>query len=440
MTVWDLIVAPFVLFIIFSLLSNARKGIKDPVLRSYFNLAFRVKLIGAFGVGVLYQFYYGRGTGVGDTFNFYREGQLVASAFFVSPMLWFDVLTASREGYAPEIYPYISQNLYFLEGDFRTFNVVRIASFFSILTFNTYSSIAFLFALLSFTGVWAMYRVFYDMYPALHRSLAYAVFFIPSVYFWGSGLVKDSLSLGALGWLFYGFYFTFIKRQKFNTNIWVFLLAVWALYNIKLYILGAFLAGAMLWFFLQYRANIKNPLLRFLMLPVMLVAGSVIGYYTLLLSAQSIEAAANTARISSEWLEQIGQREGGAVYSLGITDWTPIGLLPKTPQAVWVGIFQPHPWQARNLIMLLSAAEATFFLWLTARVLFSHNIFSIFNLFLARPVLLLCLIFTIILSIAVVMPTNNYGSLVRYRIPYQPFYLAMLYILRYELSGNKKLY
>lgn len=447
MTAWDLIITPFILIIILAFLNNARKSVKDKTLRTYFNAAFRVKVIGAIGVGFLYQFYYGRGVGVGDTFSFYRQASIIYNAFFDSPFTYFSLLTTpttSGQPY-PIAYNYLSQSDYFMGGDFRTFNVVRITAFCALFTFNTYSAIALLFAAASFTGVWAIYRVFYDMYPVLHRPLAYAVFFVPSVFFWGSGLVKDSLSLGALGWVFYGFYFGFIKRQKITQNTLIFLLATYALFNLKDYILYGFAGGLMTWLFLQYRANIKNQALRFLMLPVMLVGGLGAGYYTVSRLAENnarfnLDNVANTARVSAEWLEQVGQREGGSVYSLGITDWTPAGLISASPRAVWLAIFQPHPWQARNIIMLLSAAEATFFLWLTLRVLLRNNIFLIINTFLEHPVLLLCLIFTIILGLAVAITSYNYGALVRYRIPYQPFYLAMLYILRYKLNKSIKLY
>ncbi|NJL15088.1 MAG: hypothetical protein HC913_20185 [Microscillaceae bacterium] len=40
----------------------------------------------------------------------------------------------------------------------------------------------------------------------------------------------------------------------------------------------------------------------------------------------------------------------------------------------------------------------------------------------------------------VALASSNYGTMVRYRIPLQPFYLAMLYIIRYQLNNSTKLF
>jgi len=441
MTVWDAFITPFIILIIFTIAQVFRGRIKDKTLRSYFLGALRVKIIGAIALGLVYQFYYGGG----DTFNFYRDSTIIWNSFLESPSLWLKIILAPVGTKSPDVYAYTKNIYYFAAGDGVTYNVIRVSAFFSIFTLNTYSGIAVLFAVTSFTGVWAMYRVFYNMYPMLHRPLAYAVFFIPSVYFWGSGLMKDSLSLGALGWVFYAFYFGLMKREKIITNVIIMLVASWCLYNIKSYILFAFMGGALIWLFLEYRANIRNPALRLLMLPVMIVGGSVSSYVAVLQLTENdarydVDNIADTARVSSEWLEYLADKQQGSVYSLGITDWSPAGILSKAPQAIWLSLFQPHPWQARNPIMLLSAIEVTFFLWLTLRVLFQNNPFIILNTFIEHPILLLCLIFSIVLGIAVAVTSGNYGSVVRYRIPYQPFYLAMLYILRYVLNKKTTLY
>src|SRR5207253_7339602 len=86
------------------------------------------------------------------------------------------------------------------------FFIVKIAGFIGIFSFQTYTVIALFFAFLSFTGLWAMYVTLLKLYPALYKQFFVAIFLLPSVVFWGSGLMKDSITIGALGWLFYGFY------------------------------------------------------------------------------------------------------------------------------------------------------------------------------------------------------------------------------------------
>ena len=63
--------------------------------------------------------------------------------------------------------------------------VIKIAAVLDIFTFATYSATAVLFAVLSFSGMWVLFLAFYRIKPAMHLALAIAIFFIPSVFFWG---------------------------------------------------------------------------------------------------------------------------------------------------------------------------------------------------------------------------------------------------------------
>jgi hypothetical protein len=44
--------------------------------------------------------------------------------------------------------------------------------------------------------------------------LAYAILFIPSVIFWGSGFMKDTITLSCIGWVTHFFYIIFYETKK----------------------------------------------------------------------------------------------------------------------------------------------------------------------------------------------------------------------------------
>jgi hypothetical protein len=391
---------------------------------------------------VLFIFFY---YGGGDTVNFYRDAYPMWQAFFDSPILGLRTVFISMGDFSPDLYPYMSRVYFYSAGDSDTFNVIRVAAFFSWFTFYTYSCIGLCFAWLSFTGMWKMYRVFYDMYPKLHRPLAWAVFFIPSVYFWGSGVMKDSICMGALGWLFYGFYFGLVKRKKFYINILIIVASMLVLYVYKRYILFSFFPAMFLWLFLQYRANIKNKFLKAVAFPVVLAIGLPVTFVILTRITQgdtkySLENLGNTAKVSADWLKTVSTREQGSVYSLGELDGSLASTLRVAPQAVWLGLFQPYLWQARNPVMALSAFEATFFLLITLRILWESGFLGVYRVLLDHPITFFCLVVAVLLAFGSAIASSNYGTLVRYRIPMMPFYLGMLYILRYQTKGSVKLF
>jgi hypothetical protein len=436
----DILLTPFYLLLVYSIVYYWRSRITDRILKAYFLPAFHMKVIGMMSFAFIYQFYYGGG----DTYNFFNDTKPIWAAFLESPYLGFKIIFASVGDQSPDIYRFTSQIYFFSAGDANTFQIIRVSGFLSFFTFCTYLPISLFFALFSFTGMWAMYRVFYDMYPYLHRPLAYAVFFIPSVYFWGSGLMKDSLCMGLIGWTFYCFYQALIKRHNIIWNIGVLFLCITALQSIKIYIIAAFFPALSIWLFLQYRANIRNGALRLLSLPFALLVSIPLAFFALArLTADNarynLDNIVNTSKTTADWLKVVSELEGGSGYDLGAYDNTIGSLVSIAPRAVWLGLFQPHIWQARNPVMLLSALETTLFLFLTLRILFQVGFIRVYGILLSHPLTLFCLIFSIVFAFGIAISSFNYGTLVRYRIPLQPFYLAMLYILRFQINGSTKL-
>ena len=439
LTIQDLLLTPIYLSFILMATLVIRNGIKNKALRNYFMWGIWLKIFGAIALGIIYNTYYG-----GDTNLFFRDGGILWEILLKSPSLGFRLLFFTDAGdNSPEIFQYVRRIYYYT--DQHSFAVLRISAICSIFSFNTYTINAIFFAIVSFTGVWCMFRVWYHLYPQLLRPLAVATFYIPSVIFWGSGLLKDTITLGALGWMFYGFYFGIILRKKMLGNILILLLGVWVSNAIKQYVLLIFVPSALLWIFLQYRNRIKSRPLRIIMLPVMMSIGLPAGFFAVNQiageqSQYSIDNVAANAKINSEWLEYVSEKQGGSGYSLGELDGTLGNMLVKFPQAVWLALFRPYVWEAGNPFMMLSALESLFFLLLTLKLLFTVNFVKLSRQFVDRPVLFFSLAFTLVLAFAAAITSNNFGTVVRYKIPFMPFYLSTLYVLRYHLKNSTKLF
>ncbi len=432
----DILLTPIYLAVIYLLMYWYRRRASNPLTKPYFFPAFHLKVVGALAVGLIYQFYY-RG---GDTFNFFRDSSIIWEAFLDSPLLGFKVLLADQQ-YDAETYPYVSRIYFYQDGNTRP--IIKISGFLGFFTFHTYSAIALLFALICFSGLWALYQSLIDMYPQLNRSLAVAVFFIPSVFFWGSGLLKDTITLGALGWSFHAIYFGLLKRKAIVRNVLILLLMILLIQSVKIYILLCFIPAVSLWFFLHYRSQMRSALLRLLLLPLAFVFALPIGYVAVNKltegSRYSLDQVANTARVTSEWLLYVSEKQGGSAYSLGELDGTLPNLLSKFPQAVWISLFRPYIWEARNPVMLLSALEALFFLWITLRVLWEVR-FRFVSIVFAHPFIAFGLIFSVAFAFGTGVSSYNFGTLVRYKIPLMPFYLSAIYVLRYYNNRSKKLF
>ncbi|HEX8349387.1 MAG TPA: hypothetical protein VF598_05465, partial [Hymenobacter sp.] len=390
--------------------------------------ALTVKFIGAIALGLIYEYYYNGG----DTFNYYHHAKLIHVAFDSSIQAGLKLIMTSGGEYDPETAPFTTYMFWYQAGS-AEYLISRFAAVLGFLCFNTYMVIALMFAAISFTGIWAMYITFVKIRPQMYKELAIACFFVPSVFFWGSGLMKDSLCLGALGWLFYAFYKGAIQKRSLLTSALTGVGVAYMLVLIKVYILLCFLPAALLWVFNENSARIKNGALRIIAKPFLLSIGAALAFYaaTNLTKGDEhydIDKIGERSKIVSEYLYETGVKQNGSAYSLGEQDGTLTGMVKLVPQAIVVSLYRPFLWEVRNPVMLLSSLEALVFLVFTLRIIIRSGLFKTLSLIIRTPALTLCFIFALTFSGTVGVVSANFGTLVRYKIPMIPFYVAGLYI------------
>ncbi|RFP65345.1 hypothetical protein D0N36_09815 [Hymenobacter lapidiphilus] len=439
----DLFLTPLYLALFYGLAFAVRKRFTNPLTKKYFIPALSVKFLGAISLGLIYQFYYGGG----DTFNYFNESKVIHQAFFESPSDGIKLLFTAdgiAEGsiakYAVQMHWFHSETEYF---------IVKVCGFLGLFCFHTYSVIALMFAMISFSGMWALYNTFLRLYPRLYKQLAIAVFFIPSVFFWGSGISKDALCIGALGWMFFAFYNLLVARTKLPQAIITILIAGFVLKSVKIYILISFIPPVMLWVTTQYSARIKSGALRALAMPIMIVLGAVIG----LALSQSVASGnknydfdkiEDRATVASTYHNSIshsdenkGRGMGNSGYSM--PDFTGPADIPKlAPQAVIIGLFRPFMWEVSNPVMLLSGIEILWITYLTFQVFRRTGFFKTFGRIGSTPLVLFCVVFSVLFAIGTAITSGNFGNLVRYRIPLWPFYLTALFVLQDGFPVKKK--
>jgi len=431
----DLFLTPLYLGLFYGLAFAIRPRFTNTYTHKYFIPALSLKFLGAIALGLIYQFYYNGG----DTFNYYMHVSIIYSAFGNEFSDGIRLLTSLGQP-MPDLAKYTAYMFWWQPGSSELF-VVRIASIISLLCFNTYTVIALFFALISFCGMWAMYITFIRIYPAAYKKLAIAIFFLPSVFFWGSGLMKDSLCVGALGWTFYGFYHVFIAKRNITTASLLGALGIYILAGAKIYILLSFMPPALFWIFNENSDKIKSASLRILLKPVLILMGAGAAYVgaTNLTAGDErfdVEKIGERSKITQEYLSEYVT--SGSAYHIGELDGSIVSIIKVAPQAVFVALFRPFLFEARNPVMLLSAMEATLFLYLTVSLFYKTGLLKGFSLIAGEPILTFCFLFAIIMAIGVGTTSGNFGTLVRYKIPLMPFFLSALYIMQFKATAPKR--
>jgi hypothetical protein len=430
----DLLVTPIFLIVTYGIAYKFRPYVTDDISKRYFFPALTLKIFGAISLGLIYTFYYDGG----DTFKYHTYG---------SHRIW-EIMFESPED---------ALKLFFLNGgsvynkyvlnfpiirDNPSFFVARISFLFDLFTFSTYSATAILFAVLSFTGMWLLFKTFYEDYSEHHRSIALAVLFIPSVIFWGSGILKDTITLSCLGIATYYIRKLFIQKSFSFTDSVILILSLYVIFSVKKYILFCFIPSALVWFFFSNLTLVKSAMVKIMLIPLIVIVTFFLGYYSVIKVGEgdekyAVDKLAQTAKITAYDIRYQTGSDAGSGYELGELDGTMGNLMKLLPKAINVSLFRPYLWEVKNPLMLLSALESLALLGITIYVVFKAGR-RLFNA-VVQPDVLFCLIFSISFAFAVGVSTFNFGTLTRYKIPLMPFYLLALVLIRIYIKRDKKL-
>lgn len=436
MTIQDLFITPIYLILFGVLAYFLRPFFTDQQTRRYFLPALGVKFLGAIALGVIYQFYYGSG----DTYIYFTYGsRWIWQAWIEDPILGLKILLENGGERQAETFSYTQQIWYYK--DPHSFTIVRIAGLFDIFTFHTYSATALFFALFNFSGSWALFRAILSKYPYRIKHLALAIFFIPSIIFWGSGILKDTITFGALAWVSASA-FRLIERREYMVHHFVILiLGSWIIYSIKVYVLLTLIPMLLIWTFWRQLMSIRNTVLRWFVAPIVFSIYAALGILAISSVSQDSEryrldriaqsAALTAYDIRYGW----GARtEGEGGYDLGTLDGTWNSMIRLFPEAVVVTLFRPFPWEVKNPLMLMSSIEGVFALFCVLYWIRKKG----WRNFTSDPFMVFCFGFMIVFAFAVGISTFNFGSLARYKIPLLPFFYMFIFrVCDYVPSGQK---
>lgn len=435
--IWDVILGVIYLAVIIFFARRARNKNypEGHPLRQYYLPGLYVKLVGALFIALVYQFYYG---GKGDTYDYFFHAKVINSSINESFGTWFELITHGSADRDPYLYKYISQMYWY--NDPSTYLVAIIAAILGLFNGTHYVPIALLFALISYSGIWAMYKTFVNLYPKLYRQLAIPFLFIPSTFVWGSAIFKDTISMFGLGWMVYTTFRIFINKDFSIKNFVMLIISFFLVGIIKVYILLAFLPALMVWLLLTYSHRIKLLPVR-IFVNIFFIGLTVWGFFffsemfSKQLSRYSLDSLVSTSATTRGWISYASGDEGSA-YDLGEITPTLQGMLVKFPAAVTVTLYRPFIWEAKKVLMFFSALESLVFAYFTILVFIRRKFVDVVKSVFSDPTIIFCLIYTLIFAFAVGISSYNFGALSRYKIPCLPFFGALLVLLLYKTSNS----
>jgi hypothetical protein len=268
---------------------------------------------------------------------------------------------------------------------------------------------------LSFAGLTGIFRGLAHYLPTLSRRwLMAAVFLLPGVWFWSSGVLKEGLMFCVLGLQFH-FLIRVLSRQNTRTAIFGFALLMPSGMMVKPYVFIIFWAMST-WLLISnfYQHRLVFSWILFHLLASVLVLGTdtLLDHRLLELLVQKQHDFIAVAQ---------AQNAGSAFTLLPLdTDWASVFVM--LPTALYNTLLRPMIWEAHNPLALLTAIENTgILLLLILAVVFRRR-----GLKSEKEMFLFALGFAMWLFALAGLTTPIAGALVRYKVPVLPFLIPVL--------------
>ena len=433
---YDWLLMPIYFFILVKMFfSFANKRYTGNKLK-YFKYGFIAKLIGALGFGVYHQYIYGGG----DTYLYFDTGIKLADFASTDFHRYISLLFSPTADTVSLQFETLDDIVY---GE-PNFFVVRLTAILAFVAFKSYIPILLMFSSLSYVGIWYAYSSICRLYNHLSKELAIVFLFIPSVILWGSGLGKDSLTLGGTCLVFGALVRLFlVPKPKRIRNLLYLAAGFLIVLIIKPYIIYSFILCFTIGILLQKIILLKSKAAKLIIGPLLICAGivaTIVAFnYVSTDPDFGLDLIANRVLKNNK---SLGESSGaGSAYDLGmnldrVNGFTDI--LPIFPKSVFVTLFRPFLWEVSNPAMLLSALESFLFFIFFAYILLKRKILGIFSVFIKHPIAISCLLYTIIFAGLVGISSGNFGTLVRYKIPCLPFFGLALVLLNEKRKTSLK--
>ena len=441
LTIFDLLLLPLYILLIYIVSGYIQqRRIHRQKLYRWYRKGLMVKICGAVAVCLVYQFYYPGG----DTSNYYVTSKAVANMLFKDSQVFLKIFLYGDT--SPEHYSFFdtTTGMPVYWRDSASFFVSRLLVPLNFLAFQSFVVMSILLSWICYSGIWRLFLLFNHDFPELEKQFAIAFLFIPSVVFWGSGLLKDSITLAAVGWYTYHFYFFFIQKNYKVRGAVCILVSSYLLISIKPYIFFALLPGSIIWFSNDRLSRISSSMMKAMVAPFFIAVGVSISFLLLLqmgdiLGLYAIDKVLDRAVVVN--LDQQQEYYGGNSFNIGHFEADPLSMLGKAHLAIAATLFRPYLWDVRNSVMLVSALENAYILALSFFLIVRLKVIGVFLLIGKNPLLLFSMLFSLFFAFSVGIATSNFGSLVRLKIPCIPFYVASLFVLKYfyDRSLNRKI-
>ena len=390
------------------------------------------------GVGVILYLIYTKFYSVrsdADIFKYFDDSQVIYNALWSKPSDYFRLVFSSppdneyfHDNYYNVMNYWANKHNSLFYGDSKL--MIRVNALFRIFSFGSFHVHSLFFNFLSFIGLVGIYRVAKNFFSSHFHYLILVVFCLPSVLFWSSSVLKESLLLFFLGILVF-------NLQKLATLavkpkvIFYLIISLVFIALLKFYVLVA-LIFPLLSFVL---------VLRFQKQKVGLIYASSLALFTLFIFNSNL--LFNTSLVDTlvlkqaDFLNLVANTKAGSYFEIPLLTASFLGVLKAIPLGILNSFTRPYPSSSISLMAIPAVLENGLILMALLASIFPMFTLKNWKDRATNNWLLFQIVFTLMLFAIIGITTPVAGALVRYKVAALPFLGLFLYYFIYKRYLDK---
>jgi hypothetical protein len=414
-----------------------------------------LKFVAGIGVYIIYAKFYGERSS-SDMFNYFDDGNIIYSSLWNNPLDYLRMVSGIGSDATHLDHYYNTCNFWIKDFNYGLINdnriVIRLNAVFRLFSFGNFHIHTLFMSFLSFTGLWGIFKIFEQNIPILnnakqkilHRkllfnnikydntnislqkwTLIFVIFFLPSVYFWTSALLKEGVLMFAFGIFLYNLSSLLNNGVKLKTIISI-LLMIFILMISKFYVLLASIPGVL--FLILIKKTNNNFFILKLISTIFIFLIAII-----LLKHIGFDAPEILANKQHDFINYTNSLKSvGSKIDIPLLEPNLINLIKNSPEALFRTLFRPSIFEFNNIMSLMAALENLLIVISLLLVILFFNPRNIKN-----PWLWFSILFTIVLFVLSGLTTPVLGALVRYKAPALPFLgVVFIYLFNFQKFIN----
>ncbi len=381
---------------------------------------FIIKLIAGIAVGLIYTYYYTDRL-TADTFKFFDDSAILFNAIYVNQADYWRMLTGIGAS-SPELQHYYDTMTNWYD-TFSPFNdnrtMIRLNAFLRLFSMGNYYVHVTVVCFLSYAGIVGIIKVFNREYVTLSKGIFIVFLLLPSVLFWGSGLLKDALVFFTFGLVVFNFDRLLHAQKPSGLHLLYFIISFFLLMMTKFQVFLISIPLLAAWG-VTHRLR-SNPMLTF-----SIVSGIFILIMFLVSSTSPRLDVINLLVQKQQAFFKLAEESGaGSLIAIPVLENTISSMIINAPVGFLTSLTRPFITDSGAVLNTVSAIENTLILLMVLYCLFNFRKENVRSKIL--PVF--CLFYTLYSFTLIGMITPVLGAIVRYKAQALPFMVVLFIII-----------